>query len=77
MDGPAEIDHPYALAERIGPLVRRVLARNPSPFTKTGTQTYIVGEAGEVTAIVPGPDEAEHTAGPAEWIGTAAAAPMA
>ncbi|MFT4057529.1 MAG: MBL fold metallo-hydrolase [Novosphingobium sp.] len=60
MNAPAEIDRPYTVAETIGPLVRRVLARNPSPFTFTGTQTYIVGEAGEVAVIDPGPDEAEH-----------------
>ncbi|MYL98699.1 MBL fold metallo-hydrolase [Novosphingobium sp. FGD1] len=69
MDGPAEINRPYALAERIGPLVRRVLARNPSPFTYTGTQTYIVGEAGEVAVIDPGPDETEHIAALVEAIG--------
>jgi glyoxylase-like metal-dependent hydrolase (beta-lactamase superfamily II) len=45
--------------ERISPLVRRVLAPNPSPFTYTGTQTYIVG-AGEVAVIDPGPDLPEH-----------------
>ena len=43
------------------PLVRRLLAPNPSPFTYTGTQTYIVGR-GEVAVIDPGPDLAEHVA---------------
>jgi len=41
------------------PLVRRVLAGNPSPFTYTGTQTYIVGR-GDVAVIDPGPDDADH-----------------
>jgi len=41
------------------PLVRRLLAPNPSPFTYTGTQTYIVGR-GEVVVIDPGPDLPEH-----------------
>jgi len=41
------------------PLVRRLLAPNPSPFTYTGTETYIVGR-GEVAVIDPGPDLAEH-----------------
>jgi glyoxylase-like metal-dependent hydrolase (beta-lactamase superfamily II) len=41
------------------PLVRRLLAPNPSPFTYTGTETYIVGR-GEVALIDPGPDLPEH-----------------
>jgi glyoxylase-like metal-dependent hydrolase (beta-lactamase superfamily II) len=45
--------------ERLGPSLRRVLAPNPSPFTYTGTQTYIVGRR-EVAVIDPGPDDAEH-----------------
>ena len=39
--------------------VRRVLAPNPSPFTYTGTQTYIVGR-GEVAVIDPGPRDKRH-----------------
>jgi glyoxylase-like metal-dependent hydrolase (beta-lactamase superfamily II) len=45
--------------ERLGPRVRRILAPNPSPFTYTGTQTYIIGE-GEVAVIDPGPDLPDH-----------------
>ena len=45
--------------ERIEPLVRRVLAPNPSPFTYSGTQTFIVG-TGAVAVIDPGPDLPEH-----------------
>ncbi|MBW8745145.1 MAG: MBL fold metallo-hydrolase [Sphingomonas sp.] len=41
------------------PLVRRLLAPNPSPFTYTGTETYLVGRS-EVAVIDPGPDLAEH-----------------
>src|SRR4051794_10305760 len=52
-------DWPTGRIERPGPLVRRLLAPNPSPFTYTGTQTYIVGE-GEVAVIDPGPDIQEH-----------------
>lgn len=59
MDAPAE-PYPYALAEQVDPLVRRVLAHNPSAFTYTGTQSYIVGSGAEVAVIDPGPDEAEH-----------------
>ncbi|WP_448586528.1 MBL fold metallo-hydrolase [Thermaurantiacus sp.] len=50
---------PYGVGERLSPLVRRVLARNPSPFTFTGTGTYIVGE-GTVAVIDPGPDDPAH-----------------
>ncbi len=45
--------------ERLGGRIRRVLAPNPSPFTYTGTQTYLVGE-GEVAVIDPGPDLPAH-----------------
>jgi len=41
------------------PLVRRLLAPNPSPFTYTGTETYMVGK-GEVAVIDPGPDLPDH-----------------
>jgi glyoxylase-like metal-dependent hydrolase (beta-lactamase superfamily II) len=51
--------HESGRVERLGPLVRRILAPNPSPFTYTGTQTYVVG-AGEVAVIDPGPDLPEH-----------------
>ena len=50
---------PYAKVEQAGPGVRRVLARNPSPFTHTGTRTHIVGQ-GEVAIVDPGPDLPEH-----------------
>jgi len=59
MDAASDI-RPYALAEQVAPRVRRVLARNPSPFTYTGTQSYIVGDGTEVAVIDPGPDEPEH-----------------
>ncbi len=45
--------------ERVAPGVRRLLAGNPSPFTYTGTQTWLVGE-GEVGVIDPGPDLPDH-----------------
>ncbi|AKM09020.1 MBL fold metallo-hydrolase [Croceicoccus naphthovorans] len=51
---------PTGISERLEPLVRRVLAPNPSPFTFTGTQTYLVGTDTDVAVIDPGPDEAEH-----------------
>lgn len=50
---------PTGSVEELSPLVRRLLAPNPSPFTYSGTQTYIVGR-GEVAVIDPGPDIAAH-----------------
>jgi glyoxylase-like metal-dependent hydrolase (beta-lactamase superfamily II) len=52
---------PVGRAVELEPLVRRVLAGNPSPFTYHGTQTYIVGR-GEVAVIDPGPDDPDHIA---------------
>ena len=46
---------PTGIAERCEPLVRRVLAPNPSPYTFTGTETYVVGAGAEVAVIDPGP----------------------
>ena len=46
---------------RLSPLIRRIVADNPSPMTFTGTCTYVVG-AGDVTVIDPGPDSPAHVA---------------
>ena len=55
---------PTGLADQVEPLVVRVLAPNPSPYTYTGTQTYVVGqEDGPDCAVIdPGPDDPEHIA---------------
>lgn len=45
--------------DRLSPLVRRVIAGNPGPFTFTGTGTYIVGN-GRVAVIDPGPADKAH-----------------
>ena len=50
---------PTGRVERLTPRVRRLLAPNPSPFTYSGTQTYIVG-SGEVAIIDPGPALPAH-----------------
>ncbi len=47
---------------RLSPLIRRLIAANPSPFTFTGTCSYIVGP-GEVAVIDPGPADEAHVAG--------------
>lgn len=51
---------PTGKTELLEPLVRRVLAPNASPYTFTGTQTYLVGAAGDLAVIDPGPDDAAH-----------------
>ena len=56
---PGMEDWPTGIVEQVHPSVRRLLAPNPSPFTYTGTQTYIVGR-GDVAVIDPGPDLPEH-----------------
>ena len=61
MDVPILADQPYARLEPIEPGIARLLARNPSAFTYTGTQSYLIGEA-EVVVIDPGPAEPEHVA---------------
>lgn len=43
----------------LAPALRRLTAPNPSPFTFTGTQTYIVG-VDEIAVIDPGPAIASH-----------------
>ncbi|MDQ4421288.1 MBL fold metallo-hydrolase [Sphingobium sp. DEHP117] len=50
---------PTGEAMRLSPLVARVLAPNPSPFTYTGTQSYVVGRE-DVAVIDPGPAEDAH-----------------
>ncbi len=54
-----ELDFRYAEAAELSPLVRRVIAKNPSYFTFHGTGTYIVGR-GRVAIIDPGPDDPAH-----------------
>jgi len=62
---------PTGAAETLEPLVRRVLATNPSPFTYTGTQTYLVGDARGLVVIDPGPADPEHLAALTAAIGDA------
>ncbi len=54
-----ELKFEYAVAETLSPMIRRIVARNPSAFTADGTGTYIVGH-GKVAVIDPGPEIAEH-----------------
>ncbi|WP_242129344.1 MBL fold metallo-hydrolase [Sphingobium sp. Sx8-8] len=54
-------DLPTGALMQLSPLVGRVLAPNPSAFTYTGTQTYLVGTR-ELAVIDPGPDDPAHIA---------------
>ena len=54
-----ELAFEYGVLETVSPLVRRIVARNPGPFTAQGTGTYVVGH-GKVAIIDPGPDIAAH-----------------
>ncbi len=49
----------YGRVDRVSPLIRRIIARNPSPFTFYGTGVYMVG-TGDVAVIDPGPAEVTH-----------------
>ena len=49
----------YGTLEPVSPLIRRIVANNPGPFTFRGTGTYVVGR-GKVAIIDPGPELAEH-----------------
>ena len=56
-----EMNFDYGRPDQVSPLIRRVVAENPGPFTFRGTGTYIVGR-GEVAVIDPGPDDPAHMA---------------
>ncbi|VAW03431.1 MBL-fold metallo-hydrolase superfamily [hydrothermal vent metagenome] len=61
MDAPFDTYNlPTGLAEQMEPLVVRVLAGNASPYTYTGTQSYIVGNATDRAVIDPGPAIDSH-----------------
>lgn len=53
------IEFEYGRVDQVSPLIRRVIANNPGPFTYVGTGVYIIG-TGEVAVIDPGPMNAAH-----------------
>lgn len=59
IDFKREIKFDYGACDQISPLIRRVIAENPGPFTYTGSGTYIIGK-GNVAVIDPGPRREEH-----------------
>ena len=57
-----EFSFEYGVAAQLSPLVRRVVADNPGPFTFTGTGVFIIGAGEDVCVIDPGPTTAAHVA---------------
>lgn len=53
------LDAPHGTFMQLSPLIGRVLANNPSPFTFKGTGVYIVGHQ-DVAVIDPGPLIPDH-----------------
>ena len=54
-----EFEAKYESEVRVSPLISRIVADNPGPFTFKGTGVYIVGNK-DVAVIDPGPDDASH-----------------
>lgn len=58
-----DFDYVWGRCDQLTPLIQRVIAANPGPFTYTGTGTYIVGrnEPGARVAVIdPGPMDDAH-----------------
>jgi len=73
MEFDRSLNAPYGEAIRLSPLVTRLLANNPGPYTFRGTGVYLVGAGGSVRAsegdknkaiavIDPGPAQPDHLA---------------
>lgn len=54
-----DLEFEYGRCDELSPLIRRVVAKNPSAFTFTGTGTYIIGR-GRVAVVDPGPRDQNH-----------------
>lgn len=59
-------DRPVLL---VAPGITRITCANSGPMTHTGTQTYVLAEAGEAAVIDPGPDDPEQTRAILEAVG--------
>lgn len=58
-----DFDFAWGRRDQVSPLIQRVIAENPGPFTFTGTGTYIVGRdapGARVAVIDPGPPDEAH-----------------
>ena len=49
-----EMSFKYDALEQVAPGLRRIVCRNPGPYTFKGTNLYVIGE-GEVAVVDPGP----------------------
>jgi glyoxylase-like metal-dependent hydrolase (beta-lactamase superfamily II) len=58
-EAPARPELIHGVAGALSPLVRRIVAPNPSMMTGPGTNTYVVG-IDEIVVIDPGPDDEGH-----------------
>ena len=56
-----QFEFEYGSYAQLSPLIGRVIANNPGPFTYTGTGVYIIGDK-DVAVIDPGPALPEHRA---------------
>lgn len=56
-----QFEFEYGVLSQLSPLIQRVIANNPGPFTYTGTGVYIIGDK-NVAVIDPGPALPEHRA---------------
>ncbi|MGA9252839.1 MAG: MBL fold metallo-hydrolase [Roseobacter sp.] len=56
---PQDFDPPIGIAVEINPMLRRIIAPNPSPMTYRGTNTYLLGHR-EIAVIDPGPLNEAH-----------------
>src|ERR1700742_5119415 len=60
MNFDRSLDVSPGIEVRLSPLVSRLLAPNPSPFTFKGTGVYIIGAGTSVAVIDPGPTMPDH-----------------
>lgn len=58
---PPPLELEVGVARALTPMVRRIVAPNPSFMTGAGTNTYLVG-IDEVVVVDPGPDDEGHRA---------------
>ena len=58
-----DVHFSYGMPDQLSPRITRVIARNPGPYTYTGSGTYIIhgpDNKSDAAVIDPGPDLVEH-----------------